>query len=57
MAAMLKQQGINVKGLLKAAPVKEEVPELLNSAGKLQVFTPYLHIVLLTNVGILFSDS
>jgi hypothetical protein len=57
MAAMLKQQGVNVKGLLKAAPVKEEVPELLNSAGKLQVFTPYLHIVLLINVGILLSDS
>ncbi len=57
MAAMLKQQGVNVKGLLKAAPVKEEVPELLNSAGKLQVFTPYLHIVLLTNMGILLSDS
>jgi hypothetical protein len=57
VAAMLKQQGVNVKGLLKAAPVKEEVPELLNSAGKLQVFTPYLHIVLLTNMGILLSDS
>jgi len=53
MAAMLKQQGVNVKGLLKAAPVKEEVPELLNSSGKLQVFSPYLHIVLLTNMGIL----
>ncbi|KAJ7556702.1 hypothetical protein O6H91_05G094900 [Diphasiastrum complanatum] len=39
VAALLKQQGINVKGLLKAAPpVKEDIPPLLDGSGKLQVW-------------------
>lgn len=40
MAAMLKQQGVNVKGLLKGAPTKEEIPEVFPSNGKLEVMFP-----------------
>jgi hypothetical protein len=60
MAAMLKQQGVNVKGLLKAAPVKEEVPELLNSSGKLQVWKVDGNVksdVPLVDVGKFYDNS
>ncbi|KAH9566319.1 hypothetical protein CY35_04G125100 [Sphagnum magellanicum] len=60
VAAMLKQQGVNVKGLLKAAPVKEEVPELLNSSGKLQVWKVDGNVksdVPLVDVGKFYDNS
>ncbi|KAJ7546195.1 hypothetical protein O6H91_08G029400 [Diphasiastrum complanatum] len=38
VAALLKQQGFNVKGLIKAAPpAKEVVPPLLDNSGKLKL--------------------
>ena len=40
MAAMLKQQGLNTKGILKGPATKEEVPPLPAPNGKLEVFTP-----------------
>ena len=47
MAAMLKQQGVNVKGLLKGAPTKEEVPPLFDHNGKLEVILPSTSFVTL----------
>ncbi|XP_008786911.2 villin-2-like [Phoenix dactylifera] len=38
VAALLKQQGVDVKGMAKGAPVNEEVPPLLEGAGKLEVW-------------------
>ncbi|KAL2653478.1 hypothetical protein R1flu_021606 [Riccia fluitans] len=39
VAAMLKQQGVDVKGLMKAAPsVEEAPPPLVESSGKLEVW-------------------
>ena len=37
-AALLKQQGINTKGILKGSPAKEELPPLPNLSGKIEVF-------------------
>ena len=37
LTAMLKQQGVNVKGLLKGAPTKDEMPPLFDKSGKLEV--------------------
>ncbi|KAK2970712.1 hypothetical protein RJ640_015137, partial [Escallonia rubra] len=38
VAALLKRQGINVKGLLKAAPAKEEPQPYIDCTGNLQVW-------------------
>ncbi|KAF5742910.1 Villin 4 isoform 2 [Tripterygium wilfordii] len=38
VAALLKRQGVNVKGLLKAAPVKEEPQPYIDCTGSLQVW-------------------
>ncbi|KAK9099863.1 hypothetical protein Scep_023293 [Stephania cephalantha] len=38
VAALLKRQGLNVKGLLKAAPVKEESQPYIDCTGNLQVW-------------------
>ncbi|CAK9183963.1 unnamed protein product [Ilex paraguariensis] len=38
VAAMLKQQGVGVKGVTKGAPVNEEVPPLLEGGGKIEVW-------------------
>ncbi|GMH23741.1 hypothetical protein Nepgr_025584 [Nepenthes gracilis] len=38
VAALLKRQGVNVKGLLKAAPVKEEPQPHIDCTGNLQVW-------------------
>ncbi|KAL9260619.1 Villin-4-like protein [Drosera capensis] len=38
VAALLKRQGLNVKGLLKAAPVKEEPKLYIDCTGSLQVW-------------------
>ncbi|XVE75601.1 hypothetical protein DITRI_Ditri12bG0106500 [Diplodiscus trichospermus] len=38
VAALLKQQGVGVKGMSKSAPVNEEVPPLLESGGKMEVW-------------------
>lgn len=38
VAALLKRQGFNVKGLLKAAPVKEENQPFIDCTGNLQVW-------------------
>ncbi|TMW98663.1 hypothetical protein EJD97_003653 [Solanum chilense] len=38
VAALLKQQGIGVKGASKSAPVNEEVPPLLEGGGKIEVW-------------------
>ena len=35
--ALLKQQGVGVKGMTKGAPVNEEVPPLLEGGGKIEV--------------------
>lgn len=37
LSALLKRQGINVKGLLKAEPVKEEPQPYIDCTGNLQV--------------------
>ncbi|XP_057488028.1 villin-2-like [Actinidia eriantha] len=38
VAALLKQQGVGVKGMTKGAPVNEEVPPLLEDGGKIEVW-------------------
>jgi gelsolin len=38
VAALLKQQGMGVKGAAKSAPVNEEIPPLLEGGGKLEVW-------------------
>nr|XP_011468035.1 PREDICTED: villin-3-like [Fragaria vesca subsp. vesca] len=38
VAALLKQQGIGVKGMTKGTPVNEEVPPLLEGGGKMEVW-------------------
>ncbi|CAK9182409.1 unnamed protein product [Ilex paraguariensis] len=38
VAALLKQQGVGVKGVAKGAPVNEEVPPLLEGGGKIEVW-------------------
>ncbi|KAI4381125.1 hypothetical protein MLD38_007233 [Melastoma candidum] len=38
VAALLKRQGVNVKGLMKAAPVKEEPQPYIDCTGSLQVW-------------------
>ncbi|KAJ6844880.1 villin-5-like isoform X2 [Iris pallida] len=38
VAALLKRQGLNVKGLMKAAPVKEEPQPFIDCTGNLQVW-------------------
>ncbi|CAK7342596.1 unnamed protein product [Dovyalis caffra] len=38
VAALLKQQGVGLKGLTKSAPVNEEVPPLLEGGGKMEVW-------------------
>ncbi|XP_020107953.1 villin-2 [Ananas comosus] len=38
VAALLKQQGVDVKGTAKGSPVNEEVPPLLEGNGKLEVW-------------------
>ena len=35
--ALLKQQGVGLKGIAKSAPVNEDVPPLLEAGGKLEV--------------------
>ncbi|THU54582.1 hypothetical protein C4D60_Mb10t26610 [Musa balbisiana] len=38
VAALLKQQGIDIKGLSKGSPLNDEVPPLLEGGGKLEVW-------------------
>ncbi|KAJ6332053.1 hypothetical protein OIU76_010437 [Salix suchowensis] len=38
VAALLKQQGVGLKGVTKSAPVNEEVPPLLEGDGKMEVW-------------------
>ncbi|KAB2046319.1 hypothetical protein ES319_D01G224900v1 [Gossypium barbadense] len=38
VAALLKQQGVGIKGMTKSAPVIEEVPPLLEGSGKMEVW-------------------
>ncbi|XP_024402888.1 villin-3 isoform X1 [Physcomitrium patens] len=38
VAALLKQQGLNTKGILKGSPVREESPSLPSLSGKLEVW-------------------
>jgi len=38
VAALLKRQGLNVKGLMKAAPAKEELQPYIDCTGSLQVW-------------------
>lgn len=35
--ALLKQQGVGLKGIAKSAPVNEDIPPLLEGGGKLEV--------------------
>lgn len=37
IVALLKQQGVGLKGAAKSAPVNEEVPPLLEGDGKIEV--------------------
>ena len=39
LEALLKRQGINVKGLMKAAPAKEEPQPYIDCTGSLQVYS------------------
>ncbi|XP_064999503.1 villin-2-like isoform X1 [Musa acuminata AAA Group] len=38
VAALLKQQGVDLKGISKGSPINEEVPPLLEGGGKLEVW-------------------
>ncbi|XP_057426774.1 villin-3-like isoform X1 [Lotus japonicus] len=38
VAALLKQQGMGVKGMSKSTPVNEEIPPLLEGGGKMEVW-------------------
>ncbi|XP_010269772.1 PREDICTED: villin-2 [Nelumbo nucifera] len=38
VAALLKQQGVDVKGMAKGATVNEDIPPLLESGGKIEVW-------------------
>ncbi|CAL5193449.1 unnamed protein product [Lathyrus oleraceus] len=38
VAALLKQQGMGVKGAAKSTPINEEIPPLLEAGGKLEVW-------------------
>ncbi|XP_020205026.1 villin-3 [Cajanus cajan] len=38
VAALLKQQGLGVKGMTKSTPVNEEIPPLLEGGGKIEVW-------------------
>lgn len=38
VAALLKQQGVGLKGLAKATPVNEEIPPLLEGDGRIEVW-------------------
>ncbi|KAK7244543.1 hypothetical protein RIF29_39367 [Crotalaria pallida] len=38
VAALLKQQGMGLKGMAKSAPVNEEIPPLLEGGGKMEVW-------------------
>ncbi|GKU89863.1 hypothetical protein SLEP1_g3942 [Rubroshorea leprosula] len=38
VAALLKQQGVGIKGMTKSTPVNEEVPPLLEGGGKIEVW-------------------
>uniref|UniRef100_A0A1J3ISD7 Villin-2 n=1 Tax=Noccaea caerulescens TaxID=107243 RepID=A0A1J3ISD7_NOCCA len=38
VAALLKQQGVGLKGIAKSAPVNEDIPPLLEGGGKLEVW-------------------
>ncbi|CAH8358418.1 unnamed protein product [Eruca vesicaria subsp. sativa] len=38
VAALLKQQGVGLKGIAKSAPVNEDIPPLLEAGGKLEVW-------------------
>ncbi|KAL0346231.1 UNVERIFIED_CONTAM: Villin-2 [Sesamum radiatum] len=38
VAALLKQQGVGIKGASKSAPVNEEIPPLLEGGGKIEVW-------------------
>ncbi|PPR82507.1 hypothetical protein GOBAR_AA38211 [Gossypium barbadense] len=38
VAALLKQQGVGIKGMTKSAPVIEEAPPLLEGSGKMEVW-------------------
>jgi len=42
--ALLKRQGLNVKGLVKAAPVKEEPLPYIDCTGNLQVLLSILYL-------------
>ena len=46
-AALLKRQGVNVKGLLKAAPVKEEPQPYIDCTGNLQVTCLFENVCIL----------
>lgn len=37
LSALLKQQGMGVKGMTKSTPVNEEIPPLLEGDGKIEV--------------------
>lgn len=37
LLALLKQQGMGVKGMAKSTPVNEEIPPLLEGGGKIEV--------------------
>jgi predicted benzoate:H+ symporter BenE len=39
LEALLKRQGLNVKGLMKAAPAKEEPQPYIDCTGRLQVYS------------------
>lgn len=46
--ALLKQQGMGVKGMTKSTPVNEEIPPLLEGGGKMEVSLYSYCIVSLT---------
>lgn len=43
--ALLKQQGVGVKGMAKSVPVNEEVPPLIEGGGKIEVICLHLHLL------------
>ena len=45
--ALLKQQGIDIKGLSKGSPLNDEVPPLLEGGGKLEVLFIFFSLLIL----------
>ena len=56
LLALLKRQGVNVKGLLKADPIKEEPQPYIDCTGNLQVWLLKLLQLFYENESVNYID-